>query len=402
MSAADDAEYSWPVALRLRDGTEITNLPSIDLEHDMLSPGSAWAATLWWSSSQGSEWREIRRKCLCGEMVYIEIGGATQLLGRIEETTVTAGGHDGGLELTLSGRDVIGRLIDWDADPRTQLRNVTLEEAIAALCDPFGVRVLACDAAAEREARGLPRRGRRTRTGRPRRRNAIDTTRIQIGQRVWEVIDKLCRAQGFLVWGAPTEYSNTIEVVIDKPASASPPTFSFDRIAQPDGSYRGNMLEGAHHVATMNVPTEVTAFGHSALTSSSDSRLQRTVFNDRLISPYVVEPSTFGPQPRFLRPDQARTESAIGKAAERTFAKAMGAFRQHSITVRGFGQFTGGQRRLFTMNTGAHVRDDCEEPRVDENMLIRKVHFHQSRARGQLTELVLVPDGSIAVTPDES
>jgi prophage tail gpP-like protein len=395
-------DYVWPVALRLRDGTEIRNIPSIDVQHDMLSPGSAWAATLWWSKERGSEWREIRRKCVCGEMVFVEIGGATQMLGRIEETTVNAEGHNGGLELTLSGRDIIGRLIDWDADPRTQLRNTTLEEAIAALCDPFGVRVYACEAAAEREARGLPRRGRRTRTNRPRRRNVIDTTRIQIGQRVWEVIDKLCRANGFLVWGAPTEYSNTIELVIDKPASASPPVFAFERVSQPDGTYRGNMLKGRHQVSTRNVPTEVTAFGHTALASGSDARLQRTVFNDRLVSPYVVAPDAFGPQPRFLRPDQARTEAAIGKAAERTFAQAMGDWRSYDVRVRGFGQLVGDQRRLYTQNTGARVRDDCEEPAIDENMLIRSVHFHESRERGQITELVLVPDGAITVTPDET
>ncbi len=398
--SADD--YVWPVALRLRDGTEITNIPSIDVQHDMLSPGSAWAATLWWSSTQSSEWRTIRRKCVCGEMVFVEIGGATQMLGRIEETSTNAEGHNGGLELTISGRDIIGRLIDWDADPRSRRRNTTLEEAIAALCDPFGVRVYACEAAAEREARGLPRRGRRTRTGRPRRRSVIDATRIQIGQRVWEVIDKLCRANGFLVWGAPTEYSNTVERVIDKPASASPPVFAFERVAQTDGTYRGNMLSGRHHVSTRNVPTEVTAFGHTALTTGTDARIQRTAFNDRLVSPYVVAPDAFGPQPRFLRPDQARTEAAIGKAAERTFAKAMGDFRSYDVRVRGFGQLVGNSRRLYTQNTGAHVRDDCEEPAIDENMLIRSVHFHQSRERGQVTELVLVPDGAITVTPDET
>lgn len=395
---ADD--YRWPVALRLRDGTEIKNIPSIDVQHDMLSPGSAWAATLWWSNERGSEWREIRRKCRNGELVFVEIGGATQLLGRIEESEVHAQGHDGGLELTISGRDVIGRLIDWDADPRTQLRNTTLEDAIAALCEPFGVRVFACDAAAEREARGLPRRGRRTRTGRPRRRNVIDTTRIQTGQRVWEVIDKLCRAHGFLVWGAPTEYSNTIELVIDKPSSASPPVFAFDRLAQRDGMYVGNLLGGRHHVNTRNIPTEVTAFGHTALTSGADARMQRTVFNDRLVSSYVVPPSEFGPQPRFLRPDQARTAGALAKAAERAFVQANGEFRRYEARVRGFGQLVGDQRKLFTMNTGARVRDDCEEPPIDENMIIRSVHFHESRERGQVTELVLVPDGAITVTPE--
>ena len=397
---ADD--YRWPVALRLRDGTELRNVPMIDVEHDMLNVGSAWAATLWWSDSRGSEWREIRRKCVNGELVYIEIGEATQLLGRIEDTQVNAGGHDGGLELTISGRDVIGRLLDWDADPRTQLRNTTLEEAIAALCDPFGVRVMACDAAAEREARGLPRRGRRTRTGRPRRRSTIDTTRIQPGQRVWEVIDKLCRAAGFLVWAAPTEDSNTIELVIDKPASASPPVFALSRVVQDNGEWAGNILSGKHRVVTRNIPTEVTAFGHTALSSSTDKRIQRTVFNDRLVSPYVVAPDQFGAQPRFLRPDQARTPKALEKAAERTFAKAMGEFREYPATVRGFGQLVGQQRRLYTMNTGVRVRDDGEEPPIDEDMLVKRVHFHESRERGQITELTLVPNGAITVTPDES
>ena len=397
-----DDDYRWPTALRLRDGTELKNVPSIDVKHDMLAVGSPWAATLWWSDTQGSEWREVRRKCLNGELVYVEIGDATQMLGRIEDTEVGAEGHRGGAELTISGRDVIGRLLDWDADPRTQIRNTTLEEAFARLCDPFGVRVLVCDAAAEREARGLPRRSRRTRSGRPRRRNRIDTTRIQIGQRVWEVMDKMARAAGYLLWAAPTEYSNTIEVVLDKPVDPSPPVFSFERVAQPDGSYRGNLLKGKHNVTTRNVPTEVTAFGHTSLAGGDDSRLQRTVFNDRLVSPYVIAPADFGAQPRFLRPDQARSQAAIEKAAERTFAKAMGEFREYRAEVRGFGQQVGDARRLFTMNTGAHVRDDIEEPPINEDMVIRSVHFHESRERGQIAELVLVPKGAITVTPDET
>lgn len=395
-------DYVWPVALRLRDGTELRNVPSIDVEHDMLNVGSAWAATLWWSDTQGSEWRDVRRRCKNGELVYVEIGGATQLLGRIEEVQVNAEGHDGGLELTISGRDVIGRLLDWDADPRTQLRNTTLEEAIAALCDPFGVRVLACDAAAEREARGLPRRGRRTRTGRPRRRSPIDTTRIQPGQRVWEIIDKLCRAAGFLVWSAPTEYSNTIELVIDKPASASPPVFAFSREQLTPIEYGGNLLSGRHRVTTRNIPTSVTTFGHTSLASGQDRRMRSTATNGRLRSPYVIDPELFGTQPRFLRPDQARTISALEKAAERTFAKAMGEFREYHVRTRGFGQLVGEQRRLYTMNTGARIRDDVEEPPIDEDMLIKRVHFHQSRGRGQISELVLVPDGAITVTPDEN
>lgn len=398
MAAAD---YEWPVALRLADGTELKNIPAIDVQHDMLSPGSAWAATLWWSDTRGSEWREVRRRCKNEEFIFIEIGGATQLLGRIEEVEVNAAGHEGGVELTISGRDVISRLIDWDADPRTQLRNTTLEEAIAALCDPFGVRVLACDAEAERDARGLPRRGRRTRTGRPLRRQPIDTTRIQPGQRVWEVIDKLCRAQGFLVWGAPTEYSNTFEVVIDKPASASPPLFSFERIEQPNGEFTGNLLSGTHRVSTRNVPVNVTAFGHTPLTASSDARL-RSVYNGNIFSPYVADASVIGHKPRYLRPDQARTTRALQKSAERVFAQAMADFRTYRATVRGFGQQVGEQRRLFTMNTGAHVRDDIEEPRINENMLIRSVHLHQSRQRGQVSELMLVQDGAITVTGDDA
>lgn len=395
--AVDD--YVWPVALRLADGTELTNVPAIDVRHDMLAPGSAWAATLWWSDTRGSEWREVRRRCKNEEFIFVEIGGATQLLGRIEEVEVNCAGHDGGIELTISGRDVIGRLIDWDADPRTQIRNTTLGEAITTLCEPFGVSVFACDAAAEREARGLPRRGRRTRRNRPHRRQPIDTARIQAGQRVWEVIDKLCRAQGFLVWGAPTEDLDTFELVIDKPAIASPPVFSFERVEQPNGEYRGNLLSGTHRVNSRNVPTNVTAFGHAPLTASSDSRI-RSVYNGDIFSPYVASASVIGHKPRFLCPDQARTERALQKSAERVFAQAKADFRTYRARVRGFGQQSGGQRRLYTMNTGAHVRDDIEEPRINENMLIRTVHFHQSRERGQLAELMLVEDGAITVTPE--
>lgn len=388
------------VVVRFRDGMEIRNIPEVDVVIDMLQTGSPFAFTLWRSKLESADWTAVQRRALCGSLVSVAIDGATQLLGRIEDIDVGADA-DGGATLSISGRDVAARLIDWDADPRVQLRNVTLQEAVAKLVEPFGVAVNVCSAAAEREVRGIPgRRTRRVSTGRPSRRKVQDRTRPQIGERVFQAIDRLCRAEGYMVWIAPAASGSTIELVIDKPLdpSTTEPPFAFVREQSTDDwTWRGNILSAHHRVSTRNVPTEVTAFGHTRLASGEDARLQRTVFNERMRDSRVVDPTLFGVQPRFVQTRHSHTQDGLNAEAERLFAEAMRDFRSYTANVRGFGQ----NNKLYTTNTGARVRDEIPVPTLDEDMLITRVHFHEDQSRGQVSELLMYPRGAIAVTPLE-
>ena len=126
------------VRLTLADGTPLVGWPEVDVTIDMLSPGSPWTLTLHYSDDVSTGlWSLVQRRCLLEESVVLWIDGACQLRGRIEQRRDHI--SRAGASVTISGRDIAARAMDWDADPTIQLRGLSLQDALTRLFQDVGL-----------------------------------------------------------------------------------------------------------------------------------------------------------------------------------------------------------------------------------------------------------------------
>jgi prophage tail gpP-like protein len=378
------------------DGTEIDTVDEFLVTHDMLAAASSWTFALWYSTTARSTWDVLRTRAKNGARIGARVDDALQLEGRIEVRDEQQS-REGGERMVVSGRDMSAALVDWDADPRISLSNVSLGDVVNAIADSFGVNARILAGAAAREVQGIPRR-RHSNSERAVRREQIDRFRIKPGEKGWQVLDRVCRQLGLLVWSAPFDGGDTTGLVIDTPLEDGQPTFRFSRTQQSDGTFRGNIVRGSHRTSLRGIPTEVTGFAHAPLTAGQDARVVRKVFNEQIRGPWVV--SSPSPQPRYLSREQAHTQDEIEREAQREIARAMAGFRVYECDVQGLGQEVMQQMRLYTINTLAHVRDDRRG--IDEVMLITAVTMRRSRADGHVATIRMVPRGAIKVIPERT
>ncbi len=426
---------------------------------DMLSAGAAYTFAMWRSETRRAAWDVLRREVKCMDSVVLKIDGAAQLNGRIETIETSAEGH-GDARMILSGRDLAGPALDWDADPTMNISGLTLESALQRVFASVGlpVRITTADAAREvttkrrtggaltateaaassapraslspemlralREAAALPSLTSAPIVGRditpltPRRTAArararkikdiiIPAAHPRPGERVWGFAESIVSRIGALLWVAP-DAANGLTIVVDAPANDDPATYAFARRIVNGVTEQGsNILALKESISTRETPTSVTVFAGSSRGDNLSERQRSEVENGSLTASainrgFVVDEPP--PQPRYMRSTRAKTVAAAAQEASRVIADANRSFRTVTLTVRGHGQRVNGVPTLYSANTVARVFDsvttDADGNPLDEDMLITRVTFRRTRAAGTTTELTLVPRGAVTVTPD--
>jgi len=428
---------------------------------DMLSAGSAFTFAMWRSETRRASWDVLRREVKCMDAVVLKIDGATQLNGRIETIETSADGHNEA-RMILSGRDLAGPALDWDADPTANISGLTLEAALQRVFASVGlpVRVTTADAAREvttrrrtgggltateaaassaprsplspemsralREAAALPSLtsapivgvGRDITPLTPRRRVArararaikdiiIPAAHPRPSERVWHFAESIVSRVGAMMWVAP-DAEHGLTIVVDAPANDDPATYAFTRrIAGNVTDPASNILALTESISTRETPTTVTVYTGSKRGDNVSARQRSEVFNGSLTTRsinrgFVVEEPP--EQPRHMRSTRAKTLTAAAQEASRVIADANRTFRTVTLKVRGHGQVVDGVPLLYAANTIARVFDsvctDSEGNPLDEDMLITKVTFKRTRAAGTTTELTLVPRGAVRLDPD--
>jgi prophage tail gpP-like protein len=389
------------VTLTLRDGTVVDTWSEYDVTIDMLSPGSAWTFSCWPSDLPRSTWQRVRAAAKAGEQLYLAIDGAVQLSGRIEARR--SGFSDAGGRLVLTGRDLAGPAITWHAEPTLQVRGATLEQLLVRLFEPLGVSVFIADEAAARDAQALRHR---RRGGRRAARHArIPDFRIHPGDTIWGAAKTECLQLGYMIWTGPYPEDGTgIGVIVAAPLEAGEPTYAFEYVEDPTtGLVRAPqgsaalLLSGEEIIDIADVPTEVTAFTHSAANAGEDTRVRSVTFNDRLVHPRIA--TDLVPQPYVLHADDARTLARAGHAAEHVIARAMADAIVYEGVVQGHGQRPPGREPLiYAVNHLAHIRDTYND--VNGDYLLTRVHFRGSPEGEQTTALRFVPKGLLRVVPE--
>jgi len=148
------------VALTLASsGLELDVWDEYVITLDMLSPGASFTFALWYSRDRATAWEVLRRSVKVGDSVVLSIDGAPQLNGRIDTIDTDADGH-GARMMTVTGRDLAGVALDFDADPTINVVGLRLEDALrrvfASVNVPF--RMTTADAAREVTTKRASRR----------------------------------------------------------------------------------------------------------------------------------------------------------------------------------------------------------------------------------------------------
>lgn len=376
---------------------------------DMLSAGNAWTFAFWRSDVARTSWSVIKQKVKLGDDIALSIDGACQLTGRVESIRTEASRQQGATVI-LSGRDLAGTAMDFDADPTLNLRDVQLGTALPQIFAELGVPVRVTDSAANvRVTSGRVRGVRGTNTAAART-VVVDRGHANPGEKVWGFAQSIISRLGYLCWIAP-DADRGIALVVDVPVSEGEPTYLFLRreVASYAGAYDGNILSGGETITSRGVPTVVNVYTGSdrgaQVSARSAVSTTNTFLADRTLTRgLALEP--FPAQPIHKRSVRARTRQRAQQEASRDILDAMRAFRVCEYTVRGHGQTLDGQRLLYALNTIARVRDDvcvdADGAPLDEDMLITGIEFRRSRQGGTTTRLRMVPLGALVISPTEA
>lgn len=399
---AQSHEFSLALYQSATDHLEVRVFDEYRITLDMLHPGSPWTFTCWSSSVGETAFRDLKRAVRLGARAVFSIDGAVQMAGPIE-TAEIAVDRERGAGLILSGRDAAGPAMDWDADPKLNLRGRAVGDVVADILNRVGVEVHPTTGAAAREAQGRPRSGGRGIAAHPRRQR-VDLAHARPGEKAWALVQEVCKRVGLLAWVAPDPEALTgMWAVLDTPDYASAPVFAFRRVLRDGVVVRNDdlpdLLKTNHRVSIKDVPTRVEAFGRAARGDEPAARL-RHVFENELLATYPEVVSPLPAHPRFLHARRARSVASAKQEAARVLADGMATFRTYTCTVQGHGQRVGGAMRLYTINTMATVEDPLSNIATARPMLITRVDLQGSRGGGQSTELTLGQKGAIQVTPE--
>lgn len=398
--------------LVLSDGTEVDTWDAYTITLDMLQPGSPWSASMWRSSTRQTTWSVLRQKIKLFDRVTFVIDGAPQLTGRIE-TFDTDGDRESGARMTITGRDMAGPALSWDADPTVRLKGLQLSAALEALFAPLRIPVvIGADADAARTVQiGTTRGSRGVSSGRRTRRTQVcDRAQPQPGEKVWQLADEIARRLGYLLWTAPAQ-DGGLAVVIDRPAYSSGDVFTFARritTTSAGETAEGNILSGGESFTIRDVPSEVNVYSGTARGASLSARQRYQAVNLAIADTEVTRGFALDPaptQPRHVRAQRARTVAETASEGTRMVSEAMAGFRRCRYVVQGHGQTVEGRPLLYAINTMARVRDDlctsaAGDP-LDESMLLTRVEFKRSRKAGTTAEVTLSPRDAISLVPQD-
>lgn len=369
----------------------------------MLEVGTAFTFSFWYSDlSREAPWRVLvdrERGLKCGHLVTLAIDGDAVLSGIVETRAVgDAKGRDEGPSFTVSGRDLLGGAVSFDADPTLTLPGRQLEDALGVLYSGVGVVPEVSESIPPTARAGSIRRPRRGAFGRKAKRG--DLTRVKhprVGEKVQQVVERIVRGLGFRVWTTPAEGSGRTAVVVDRPRTTGPVLFRLARIIEDGRVTADSNIEGGRETTSIaNVPTTVTVYANAPRGDAASAKIARTVENGFLLTPAATArvSDDAPPRPRYVESKQARTVEAAHNEAARICAQANEGFRRAEYTV--LGHRKGG--KLWLPNNRVAVRDDLLG--IDETMLIVSVTYEGSKQGSQVTRLTLLPEGALSEFPE--
>jgi prophage tail gpP-like protein len=207
---------------------------SYDIDSDLLTPADAWRVEL--TNPNG----KLPSEVITGAPIEVRLDNDIILSGRLGEIDEDVSkGRD---NLMLSGRDNASILVDCAA-PIFVAKQVTLQQVMANVVNPFGITKIRVDAAATYTSEKI---------------------NVEPGDTAWHVLQNVAEANGLWPWFDPDG-----TLVVGGPDYTTPPVASL--VMRLDG--RGNNVESLRHIRSMEERySQVTVLGQTHGTSSQDGR----------------------------------------------------------------------------------------------------------------------------------
>lgn len=331
--------------------------------------------------------------------------------------------RDGGLQLTVSGRDRASLLTDASVPPGIicDSHSDRLIDLLQSACDRFGIQVIADDSAersimtGERRARPQTRQERRearaqgvppSRYSRRRLEQAradrvpldealgvtadsgarfasgqspSDVERLTVrearpnsGETIWDYFSRHARRFGLMLWLTPDG-----KLVVGAPDWDQEPLYRLIRRVRPVPGDPNTIIAGGLKEGLQNVYSEVVVYGRGTRADGTRGRIRELVLNPDY-------PTDAPPRPRYLNDPRIRdSDAAIRRGLAELSSGRAEAFKL-TYEVDGHGQGD----VLYAQSTVAFVDD--ERLGVRGNFYVMGRTFTADRGRGTGTSLRLV------------
>lgn len=416
-------------------GVVLETWDSYDLDSELLTPADSWSFTAPVVGSVAS--REGLRASIEENWSSVEVtlsrdgsddARCVQLTGVVDDVAFSDDRNEAGT-LRIMGRDRAAALVSSSADLSLGFDEETyFAQAIQDVVRPYGIDVVTESAPARLLATGQTVRldrprvlrayarsmgldveavsmaaGRRTaRSGnatldasstsdrareRARRGHAAGMTgsdverlrvsdaRPQVGETVWDFIDRHCRRFGVLPW-----MNARGQLVISSPDYDQAPLFTLRRSLRP-GDRTNNILSGGWVTKYGQRASEVTVYGRTRSPDATRSPFHATVAADDV--PFH--------RPMVIHDNSVRSEEEAERRARRELARQ----RQDALVLEYQVQGHGQGASIYAVDTVVEVQDEATAREGLFYIVGRR--FTKDRAKGTITTLRLVPVGSIAL-----
>lgn len=361
------------------NGREIDGWSEYQIDSSLTEPADSFSLT---RPFDWDAWQLCRRDA----RVRVTIDGICIINGFVDSRARAAKAGT----LTITGRDICGRLLDESA-PRTRFGGLDMKQTIEQLASPWFRTITFTNARNRKVRRG---KGHQVPSGSeaiqlpPRPKNQ----RIDPGKKRWEVISEMISAAGLICWSS----ADGLELFVGKPNHKQEPQYLF-MVSSIDSAEPSTVLDMRWEENNADRYAQIISLGTGA---NSDADYGEAVTTRKGSVVDNDSNSINGTGRDFLYPKQLRmVEQTIrdNDEASRFAAReqARRDFRRTVVTVEMpyHGQTLAGTRKtMFAPDTIARVVD--EEIDEDELMMIYSCSYRSSRSAGETTTLMMVPKGT--------
>jgi prophage tail gpP-like protein len=343
--------------------------------------------------------------------VELTVGGASQLLGRIDKTTVGQNGRS----IRCEGRDYIADLVECNVDPSIKVAaNTQLDDALLEAMSVCGIdSITDFENILYSEVRtGIKIK----RTKRRRKKKPLEEYKPKPGEGIYEYCNRLVSRQHATI--QPSDNRN--EVVIDSPDYTQAPIFNLLRTDDTLAAGSNNIVtaEAERDYSSFPTYTLFTGTGASgepgkqtkglqalfkmlelaeAFSSEMGEIIRQATKPDRATA---VDPGFPALLYRLLyhRDKEARSQEELEAGAKRAIAERLKDTLAYRCSVKGHGNSRSGA--IFSTNTMANVNDAiCV---VHEPLWIARRELTYDESSGAMTALELWRPESFQIGDDDN
>lgn len=420
MTAADLDE----VVLRLDElSTEVSRWTSYRFSTNWLTPTDGFQFTIGDPDLPQGLSGKIRE----GMKVTLVVGGRPTCTGYIDEWSIHPS-RESGTQLTLSGRDVLGDVVDSGVDPVLRFtEQQTLEHVVKAVFGSFGFTKFDVDNTANRDLIAgnqygfkvnkthVTKRGRVTKSsGKPLSSYLLHRCKPYPHEGAYEFCERLAKLYGLHISAA----ADGETIILGQPEFDQPARFTLTRRRGSLGGAANDILDGSVSKSRVNQPSIIIADGVGGNGEVGKGRYLVAMVNELIahdtsgnIIPSVqvlvddvkrrggyvigvrdldgfVSPAALNPYPRcrplYLHDDESKDIEQLKNFVKREMATRQQQALQVHYEVAGHTQ----NGQTWAVDTIVNVDDDPGE--LHEDMWIMGVEFTKSRSAGTRTTLTLI------------